>query len=348
MLKELAKAQPQQSAIVGVDGQPIDQKPVIDPVEAAANYQKDMLAKQRKQVDEYHHQMGELTKDDPDAMDLSGVMLLCHRMIHWAKSELYGHCGATTDLIEFMDRYMREAAGGQRGFTLKQLIVQMKQEAVPLADKFYRRWEAQRTRRLHKLKKIAQNLEDEGVYLPTVGMRAAMEGIFKPGELIVIHGERQPVSATIRHIITSQSERVVGSIYRLSYHEQTDETPNPHIIALPMTWWKDAAKHIKSLYEVLKPVVENTAALVTVDDLETLYTGAAGDAPSHMRKQLSLSRLYQWARENYVAVIVGDVVTLDDLDTRLYGPIKHFGATSVELDGVVSLFINAEPVETKK
>lgn len=336
------------SGIVGPDGQPIDKKPAIDPAEAAAQFQKDMVAKQKAMADEFHKRMKAFTEEDRDAMDLSGIMLLCYRMIDWAKSELFGHCGAKTDLIEYIDRYMKAAAGGKRGFTLKQLIVQMKQEAIPLADKFYRTWEAHRTRRTNKLRKIASNLEADGVFLPTPKMRKVMEGIFKPGELVVLHGERGPVLSAILHMVGNQLHNTVGSIYRLSDVDTRNGTTNNSIVSLPPKWWKNSASHIRSLYEALKPVVEDASALVFVEDLELMYCEDPDQMPSHMRRQLALSRLYQWARENYVAVVVGDVVTPETFDAKLYGPMPHFGVTTFTLDGVESIFIDGEAVEVNR
>lgn len=353
LLKELQEMQPKKDApaILGPDGQPATAAQVHSPAEMAAQHRKDMEEKQKKHVDELHARMKLLSDEDEDALPLMGVVLAAQQLIFWAQSELNAHCGVDEELLDFIERYMRQAAVTKTGFTLKQVISKFKQEVLPLASEYMKTYEAGKNRRLLKFRKVAQKLDQQGMFLPTPKMRKSVDGVFRPGDLMVVTGDPASVVKALQWTITCQLKHVSGLTYYLCSDALNTYSPPDHVKLLPRAWWSNAASHVRKLYEVLQPMVDDTSALVVIDDLELLYSGTGTEdeklSPQH-RKYLALARLDQWAHENFAAVLIGDSVVGDALDPKVYRGIPFFCASTVEVDGKEELRIDGEPLEEPK
>lgn len=352
LLKQLQELQPKSEApaILGPDGQPATAAPVRSPAEMAEQYRKDMEVRQKKHVDDLHARMTILSNEDEDALPLMGVVLAAQQLIFWAQSELNAHCGVDEELLDFIERYMRQTVVSRSGFTLKQIITKFKQEVLPLVTEYMKTYEAGKNRRLLKFRKVAQKLDQQGMFLPTPKMRQAVAGLFRPGDLLVITGEALTVTRVLQWIATCQSRHVSGLTYYLGAEALYTYTPPDHVKLLPRAWWAGAGSSVSKLSEAFQPIVDETAALVVIDDLALLDSGKEGDnkiSPQH-RKYITMARLDQWAHENFAAVIVGDHVTGEALDPRVYRGVPHFVATTVEVNGKEELRIDGEPLEEPK
>lgn len=345
LLRQVAAMKPSGgTGLLGPDGQPLDQEPQIDPKAAVEKARKDYEEQQKKKVDELHVRLKALTDEDKEALDLCSVLLNCHRMIHWVKAELYGRCGAEDDLIEFADRYMNRAAEGHRGFTLKQAIADMKHQCLPIAEHFRKLNEAQQGKRLNKIKRIARYLDEHGIKLPTEQLRQKMGKCFRLGEVLVLHGEEEPVRTALNRITDLQDTNKAGMTYYLASDAKIASTDDNGLVVMPRSWWEGAANHIRKLTSTLEPFVNNETSLLVVDDLLGLIT-IHQDVPVGYRKQVALVRLYQWARENAAAVVVGNIDT-EAADPRFYGHIPYASVQAgLEHDGTSEVYIDGVPME---
>lgn len=347
LLRQVAAMQPKAaSPLLGPDGQPLDKESQIDPKAAVEKARKDYEEQQKKTVDELHRRLKELTDHDKEALDICSVILNCHRMIHWAKAELYGRCGAEDDLIAFTDRYMSRAAEGPQGFTLKKAITDMKHQCLPIAEHFRKLNEAQQGKRLNRLKRIGPYLDQHGIKLPTEQLRLRVGGCFRLGEVLVLHGEEEPVRTVLNRIADLQDADKVGTTYYLASDAKIESATDydDRMIVMPRSWWEGAANHIRKLNSTLEPFVNNETSLLVVDDLLGLIT-THQDIPVGYRKQVALVRLYQWARENAAAVVVGNIDT-EEADPRFYGRIPYASVRQgVKVDGTPLPSIDGIPME---
>lgn len=342
MLRQLEQQKPQNS-ILGPDGQPVGPEPTVDPKAAMERAKKEYEDQQKKRVDDLHKRLVELTTNDREALDLSSVILCSHRLIHWAKAELYGRCGVEDDLIEFMDRWMSHAAEGDRGFTLKKAIADIKHQCVPIAEHFRKLNEAQQGLRMKKLSRLAKHLDLYGIALPTEQLNQKMGKCFRLGEILVLHGEAEPAKEVARYIMTHQSSKV-GRVYWLTSEEPIKEdNEDGKYCVMPGSWWHDSASHIRKLYTNLQSFTNDEAALIVIDDLEQMLTSV--DAPLAHRKQVALVRLYQWARECAAAVVVVNKDS-EPADPRFYGRIPYASVKQgAETDGTLVPYIDGVPLE---
>lgn len=331
MLRSIAASQPKQSAILGPDGKPVDAQPAID-AQAA------FVAAQKKRADELHARMKELMETDGNAAEVLGTILACHRLLFWAKAELYCKVGAEEDLIEFVDRFMKQAAN--KPFELKNVVRQLKHEVLPIVEKIFKRDSALHGARLLKLRRVSAHLDAHGFELPPK-VKEKLQNFFRVGDLLIVHGDKDAVTHAMIKLAQMQTPKA-GKTYFLSSTDETRSFAPPHVVVMPRAWHVDAASHITKLYSALEPMTNDEAALLIVEQLETLYL--MGDKPVMQRKGQALVRLYQWARERAAALIVGDVVTEDVFDARLYGSYPHVLAKLVEVEGQITLMLDGELV----
>jgi hypothetical protein len=350
------------SSILGPDGLPAEAHATVDPKTAMENARKAQEDVNKLRLNELQERMKELTTHDGHTLDMTAILLACHRMIFWAKSELYAHAGAEEDLVDFMDRWMRETAMS-KPFTLRDAIAGMKHQALDMAERRHKELEAQKGARLLKLKRLAKGLDATGLRLPTKGLSQKLENHFRPGDVIVLHGTDTTALQTVTSwIATRQLRFTAGRVHLLEYtppdpmteftlltdakaREASDRAGNgrnPDVVKMALPWWRDAASHIKKLYETLEPIVKDECALVVIENLDALYFPDPTDKPLMLRKQQALVRLYQWAREHVVAVVVADLLAPGTLDTRLYGHFPVGAVDTKEVDGVSVVTIDGE------
>lgn len=296
-------------------------EPTIDPKQAMQKARKEYEEQQSKRVEALQKRLVALTTEDKEALDLTSVMLNCHRFMCWAKAELYGRCGAEDDLVEFADRWMRQAAEGPKGFTLKQAIADMKHQCLPLAEHFRKLNEAHQGKRLMRLKRIARHLDEHGLKLPTEQLRQKLGRCFRLGDVLVLHGEDEAVQAALGRFVHLQNTAKSGDIYFLSSGLAPASVADERLVTMPGSWWNGAANHIRKLTSTLEPFTNNEASLMLVDNLLGLITDHQ-DVPVQHRKQVALVRMYQWARENAAAVVIGNIDT-EPADSRFYGSIPY-------------------------
>ena len=324
LLRMISKGPAVNKPILGPDGKPIAGESV-----AEHDYAKEAKDTAIKRIDELHKKLSSMAnvKDDvnydSEVVDICAVLLACYRLVFWAKVELFSKVDADSEFVEFVERFMRESVYNGAPFKVQQAIAGMRNNALPIVEGFMRKADMHKKKRMGKISAVFKRIQKAGgIALPVKAASGLFEKGFTLGSLLILRGSADAVSLATRLCASHASEAGHGKVYYLS--TQTTNLGDSADVTMPLTWWKDACRSMHSLLEVLDPMVQDSAPLLVVEDLNQLYVSDKDKGLSVDRaKGLTIQRLYQWCSEQGAAVIAGDVVGSEQLDVRVYGPLPN-------------------------
>ena len=319
------------SPILGSDGNPVAGEKPESPNEQTritvhnpdpAVVKQELLKRRFERVEKSRQALlrlaGEKNKSGEVLYDLLDIMRGCHEMLLFCRMEMACHDGITDEIIEDADVIVKEGVyKGAQGFDLRALYVHFKTVLLPRLNDFIKNYQCARTKRRAQLEVIRKRVGSAGLFLPgralhdCLGAAGSEPVRFMPGgtvgarTIIILHG---PAEATqlaqdvIRFGIHMFNKVNCVMLDNITLNEAG--TRPGVATTVPIMWWRDCARSDDTLYEVLETVIKLDVRLVVVRELGQLF--CSGEKTVAERKSLALGRLYRWAVEHMVAVLVAD------------------------------------------
>ena len=325
------------SQILGPDGVSVKSEAVPRQQEVANN-------SRRQLVEELSKRLLEITTKDEVAMNCCQLMLVCHKLLYWAKIEL-AHCDDMLDmLVDYAEHSMRAKVEMSAGYHLASVRNDLRNFAVPFVDdrvKHYMRLAKFRSARMERFKR---RIKEDGISIPVKAIRDRFEAGFQPGAAAIFQGPYPAVRHLLKLCSSQHMKQDGGEVYYLScLRGETQVDCDWATKLMPYSWWNNTGKTLSSLDETLRPVVDSAAALVVIEDLETFFMEDKARVALE-RKVLALRRLYAWANENAIALLIGDTPNEAEVPDNVYGSVTCFKVDRVRSDGAAYVEVAGELV----
>ncbi len=322
-----------EGAIVGPDGQPV-QAEKVEPVQAVEDpkeKEKQAIAEARKRVQANAEKISEIFRKLPDSERCAATALQAWRLLFWAMNELSTYEGMTPELIQQVSDSMR-ASALSGGYDISVLRVEIERKAIPFLKDKIRDYAAEQRKRKAAIERVERQIGRAGIALPGHSLKEAVGGKFGPGKLLVVHGPADAVRTALVLISRTSLAQNGSAPFYLSAVEGEQDGDWAETV-MPPAWWRNAATEAGRLETTLDPVLDEESVLVLVEGLETLYVTDGTERHPMERKNRALARLYEWAVNHLVAVVVGDPTDEDVPDKRVYGTLPSLAVRLQELDG---------------
>jgi len=366
MLEKIRQSKGQESSpLLGPDGQPIvkdkDGKPkpegIVTPGEMGAPASQEefdeLLAKQRQQEREKRDALGkQLQKAFEDNKEfglVAGHLLTAYRLLFWLMSEAMTHEGVTKDMINHLSDSCRASAMNQ-GYSLQELIGTIRGNLVPMLNGRMQYYSRKQKARQAKIKQIEKRIGAKGVALPCLSMERMFKDKdgnlsgFRPGSIMLVHGSPLAITYALAACAKSHKEKNNGESWFLQRVNEKDE--HDYITFMPCKWWKHKAQSYKELEETLEPIRKSGAVLVLIDQLDLLHPHDGTLQSQSRAGAKALGNLYQWATENCVCFIIGDVVGDDvTVPPEAYSPLPHLPVALRNVEGEQKLVIGNDVMD---
>lgn len=344
-LLKVITQQTQSKAVLGPDGMPVEQQPVPpgitvqkDP-EAEKKAVEDInkriaeqagkaVERKRQEIEEITVRLKEIMASNSHVSACMEAMLVAHRIIAWCKTEME-FCDERVGGKEtyYAETIMQRKAYNDP-FDITKLSFDTRANVVGLIELKKKEYMARSFSRRNKLKKLLKRMGKAGISFPCESMRKP----FKKGGLlagvVVVHGEKEAVLKTLSLCSAAHQEKDGGKVTYLAVDARK---ASEFEIVMPLPWWKGCASNFCRMNKTLATVVNSPTLLVVAEDLLS-FGGDDLALPELQRRPYLLSALSQWAVENCVAVIVGDVGGPLDVDETFYGGLPHWPA-SIQVQG---------------
>jgi hypothetical protein len=338
-VRKLKGEEKKEPGLLGPDGQPIEEKPegIVTTEDDAKKLQKEAIKAARKRIEENTEKIKAILEKEDTARMASEAVLCAWRLLFFSLNDLGTFEGMTNDMLEQISNSMRAAAmqGGINVHELRHALLGGKRKLKDGRQEFgvvrylkqrIEYYAAASRRRQTALKQIRRRIGDKGIALPCHSLRNLFknEPYFTAGRIIILRGEERAVRMALRHCAFEHQTKNRGEPFYLSSGRDKQEWDAAFTV-MPLKWWQNAADSDHRLMETFKPVVESNSMLLVMEGLTHLWTPEDwSKKPDWERRARALGKLYQWAVENLVAVIVGDFVeTGEEVEERSYGGLSH-------------------------
>jgi len=344
LIAKLQQGGTPETTVLGPDGQParIVQRELSQTEYAAQQASETVRRDKLRQMHEYlHSQLKDITAQDPTVLEACSTMLLAHKLLMWAKIEMASGFGVTDMLIDYADRKMKLVADNPEGFDVNVLLSQLRDSVIPFVEKRIKVYEQIVKKRGDRLRKMSRSLDGHKIASPFSSVHSKLEEGFRPGRVILFRGAYSAVRFALQECCRSHKKNNHCDAYYLSARsgERSGDWAKP---IMPPAWWRGAGVEISTLNEVLKPVSSSDAILLVVEDLETLFPLTSDGAPLLVRLSFAIRRIYTWAQETGIAVILGDVIHKELKPEQLYSIVPYFEISAVRKDGEAMIKVDDE------
>jgi hypothetical protein len=253
-----------------------------------------------------------------------------YRILFWSLNELGTYEGMDADTLNQVSTQSRLVA--QQGFSLADVIKHTKHVVMPYLMERNRHYSAEQGKRKKKLAKITSKLKKTGITLPGRSLAALFKDKpLTPPMSFVVRGSAQDVRDALKLISYGHMKFNGGEPTYLS--SLAGETKGDFATTImPPAWWKNSAREIAVLESTLHSVVDSESLLLLVEDLEMLFTLDSGNEVNtpRRRKAVALGRLYSWAFNNQISLVVGDITDEDVPDAGVYGSMPNIAVGHVD------------------
>lgn len=327
LLDKLQANKPAAGGILGPDGVPVAPTQLVTkamPVPSQASIQE--MIQSRRDAREMRllqnsRFFAKFFNDNEEAAQVRDIMYLCHQLLYWGRMELSGHDEMSDATLEDLDTILEDSIlRNAKGYDVRQVVSRLQNKGIQILKGFLRKYDDLGRARKVKIQAIFKRLGDNGITLPYQQMVDANSGPFMPGKFMILAGDPVSTRMVFDSIERAHGTADKGKTYRLTTLDAVPEVTGVNAITMPLVWWRNCCTSLSKRDEVLEPIVDSSSLLVLVEDLETLFLTGEREMPAMERKSYALKRLYQWAVENLVAVVVADNPTQDvAYDKRTYG-----------------------------
>lgn len=338
------KAEAGASPLVGEDGKPLETEKSVKPPGETDQEEAEMLKRKReiqKRIEENAARLSQIMETNPRAAKCATTIHAAWQTLYWGMNELLTIEELDNELVQQMSDHLR-AAAMSKGFDVGVLISKLRNTCVPFMMDRAAFYMQEQKKRKAKIKQIEKRVGKKGIALPCQSLRALFEEKpFNIGNMFVLHGKPDAVRAALKLCARHHMKENFGHPYYLSTEEKPQQPKNPTVMAAK--WWVGKAENIRALEEVLHPIVEKEhSVLLLVEDADKLWEkDERGRDKTHLKVKAT-ARLYQWAFENQVAVILGDVS--DPFNEKIYGDLPRCAVALAELDEKPHVVIGSDTV----
>jgi hypothetical protein len=347
LLKAAQAQKAASSPILGPDGTPMiateggKAAPVMAPQMSLQEMMQRYRDAREKRILKNSRELKRIFEHDAEASRVRDVMYLCHQLLYWGRMELSGHDEIDDEMLDDMDEIIKSSIlSNAKGYNLKQVTMRMQTLGLKYLKEFIRKYEDMGKVRKFKIDKVFKKLGEKGITLPSKKMTDACGTSFMPGKVCMLVGAPEATRAMLDLVQKSHIEKDGGKVYRLSTMlDENGLAKSENVITMASAWWRNCCVDLKKRDETLGPIVDSSAFMVLVEDLESLYVTDDKNLNPIERKSYALKRMYQWAVENLVAVVIADNPAEDLYDPKMYGFIP---AVFVKLKGSNVLEVNRD------
>jgi hypothetical protein len=343
-VKRIKGEEQKEPGLLGPDGKPLDEKPegIVTTEDSAEEQMRQAIAVRRKHIEENSKKINEILDKHDTARMASEAVLCAWKLLFFSINDLGTFKGMTNDMLEQVSNSMRAVAmqGGINVHELRHALLGGKKKlkdgrkefgVVPYLKSRIEYYAAASRKRKAAIKEVQRRIGDKGIALPCHTLREIFkeEPYFTAGRMLVLRGEERAVRMALRHCAFEHQTKNGGEPFYLSSARGQQEWDAAFKI-MPLKWWDNAADTDHRLMETFQPVVDSKSVLLVMEGLTHLWAPEEWDAkkPDWERKARALGKLYQWATENLVAVIVGDFVDPgEEVEERTYGGLPHVNVT---------------------
>lgn len=370
MLDQIRKSKGQAvSNLVGADGNPlikdVSGKPkpegIVVPGELGkpADQQEfnDLMAKQQETERLRREELGEKLKkkfeEDKQFGVVAGQILTAWRLLFWLMNESLTFEGVSQDMINHLSDASR-ASALSHGYSLSELVGMIRNTTIPTIMTRLQYYSQRQKERQVRIKQIQKRIGANGVALPCNTLESMFRDKqgnltgFHPGKIIILHGVRRAIKLALDSCARSHKEKNDGNTYYLRCEdaEGFEYKIEDYITYMASNWWKAKADNYNMLEETLEPIRISKTVLVVIEELGE-FNSHDGTLKDQARSGLrSLGNLYQWADENHVCFIIGDVIP-DGVfvPPEAYSPIPHCAVAVRKVGDEEKLIIGTDILE---
>lgn len=317
-------------AIVGLDGQPVTKpEPAADGM-AAGDIRTHMgLIHEQMERRRLKSARGfsELLRRYKDLAEVYDVFFAAWELIWWCRMEMSTNPDITDEMIEDLDHIVQARLYNNKGYNLKEVYAHMRSKALPTVNKYIQQYGQSAKVRKVRFDAIKRRTGGKWLQLPFDIPASEQDHKpieLKPGQVLVLQGKPEANHATL----------IAACIATLAQHERfvyfgeinpvdTSGFDKHSCTFVPKAWWGDIASNNSKLLDGLIATVKETHLALFVEDLGALYVSDAEKLNEIERKGFALKRLFAWAVDNLVSVVVCDNVETHTTERGVYGFIPY-------------------------
>jgi hypothetical protein len=269
---------------------------------------------------------GELIKmkENEDLIKVYDVFFTAWELIWWCRMEMSTNPDISDAIIEDLDHIVQAKLYHDKGYSLRKVFNHMRDKGLPIIKDFMAKYESASKVRKVRFEAIKKRTNGKWIQLPfDVPDPERCPQELKPGQVIVLQGNSKATglaSIAACMSIVAQKERFV--FFGTEKMDDVDGFEKHSCTFVPEAWWKDIASTNAKMLEGLDATVKDTHIALIVSDLNKLYS-SDDRMTENERKGFALKRLFAWAVDNLVSVVVCDIVDKHTTETGVYGFIPY-------------------------
>lgn len=252
------------------------------------------------------------------------VIYLAYQLLFWARMEMSTNDNVSDEMIqdcEFITQW--SIYKNAKTFDFKKLVSRLKNFGVGALKEFQQRYTDRGRIQAMRLKTIKTVLGDKGIPT-TAGIEALLGHPFTPGRMLILRGDAVSTQKALMFIL-KHFPAESGPVFQA--HMDAGISNGPTIRALPRAWWHNAAQTTKKLDEIFNVVLSTQSLLLGIEDITHLFDMKVNleedsTLSAEERKAFAIKRMYQWASDNLVAVVLCDNTT-EPVRGKPYGHIPY-------------------------
>lgn len=315
---------PSEPSLLDANGQP------INPPKQALVPQGNM----RTQLEMMHEQaerrriktaraFGEILKSSKDLENVYDVFFTAWEIIWWCRMEMSVNPDMTDEMIEDLDHIVQAKLYRDKGYDLRKVFNHMRDRCLPIVRDFISRYDSASKVRKARFDGIKKRTGGRWPQLPFDVDPEHQPKELKPGQVVVLQGTDKANGMALIAVcmaIVQQQERFV--YFGAEKLKDVEGFEKHGCTFVPEVFWKNIAASNSKLLESLEMTVKDTHLALVVSDLGKLYEDDKKLSEID-RKGFALKRLYAWAVENLVSVVVCDNVEKHTEGRGAYGYIPY-------------------------
>jgi hypothetical protein len=332
LLAQVAKMKEEKDApsIIGPDGQPMAKPEPEAPGMAAGDIRTHMglLHEQmeRRRIKSARGFSELLTKYE-NLAKVYDVFYSAWELIWWCRMEMSTNPDISDEMIEDLDHIVQAKLYNNKGYNLKEAYAHMRTKALPIVNDYIQQYSQAAKVRKVRFDSIKKRTGGKWLQLPFDIPKSERENKpseLKPGQVLVLQGTAEANRAAL----TATAIATVAQKERFVYFGEVNPSDTSgfekHACTfVPKAWWGDIASNNAKLLDGLDATVKETHLALFVEDLGALFVSDTEKLNENQRKGFALKRLFAWAVDNLVSVVVCDNVETHTTERGVYGFIPY-------------------------
>jgi len=326
-MKEEKKDTP---SIIGPDGQPVA-KPEPEPRGMAAGDIRTHMGLLHEQMERRRLQsargFAKLLPEYDSLAKVYDVFYAAWELIWWCRMEMSTNPDITDEMIEDLDHIVQAKLYNNKGYNLKEVYAHLRVKALPIVNEYIQQYSQAAKVRKIRFDSIRKRTGGKWMQLPfdiPESERGHKPIELKPGQVLVLQGKSEANRAALIAISIATVAQQERFVYFGDLNPSDTSGFDRHSCTfVPKAWWGDIASNNAKLLEGLNSTVKETHLALFVEDLGALFVSDEKKLNENQRKGFALKRLFSWAVDNLVSVVVCDNVETHTTERGIYGFIPY-------------------------